>query len=163
MAQPLRRPRVPAMAWLPRASALNSWRNLRRADASRRRCSLKDPPSFPAPPMVGRPGNRPRKSSIPAPMPRRSTILEGGCLLLGHEEFDILAQRALIAFQRKNVIGLLVDDLLSDIALATHRIDGHDRPFDRQHLQELGDGDDLVGLLRHLDLAEYEALTCCEG
>ena len=74
-----------------------------------------------------------------------------------HEDLDVLAQQALVAFQRENVIGLLVDDLLSDITLATHRIDGHDSAFDRQHVQELGDSDDLVGFFRDLDLAQHKA------
>jgi hypothetical protein len=43
--------------------------------------------------------------------------------------------------------------------LAAHRVDGHDRPLDLQHAQELGDGDDLVGLLRHFHLAENQTLS----
>ena len=38
-------------------------------------------------------------------------VLEANGLLLGDEELDILTQRALVAFQRENVISLLVDDL----------------------------------------------------
>jgi hypothetical protein len=38
-------------------------------------------------------------------------------------------------------------------------IDGHDRPLDRQHVEQFGDGDDLVGLFRHLHLTQHEALT----
>ncbi|HKM80988.1 MAG TPA: hypothetical protein VJY15_08515, partial [Candidatus Acidoferrum sp.] len=56
-----------------------------------------------------------------------------------------------------------VDDFLRDVALASHRIDGDDRTFDDHHVQQLRDRDDLVGLLRHLDLAEYEALARREG
>ncbi|HVC59936.1 MAG TPA: hypothetical protein VND19_06185 [Acetobacteraceae bacterium] len=41
-------------------------------------------------------------------------------LLLGHEDFDTLAQRALIALQRQDAIGLLVNDLLHDLAPAAH-------------------------------------------
>ena len=40
-------------------------------------------------------------------------ILEALGFLLGGEQLDVLAQRALIAFERQNVIGLLVDDLLA--------------------------------------------------
>ena len=90
-------------------------------------------------------------------------VLEVPGFLLGHEKLDILTQRALIAFQREDVVGLLVDDFRSDVALAAHRIDGHDGPLDRQHVEQLGDGDDLVGLFRHLDLAEHEALARGEG
>ena len=69
----------------------------------------------------------------------------------------------MIAFQRKNVVGLLVDHLLGDLALAAHRIDGHDRPLDRQHVQQFGDGDDFVGLCRDLDLPQDKALACRKG
>ena len=90
-------------------------------------------------------------------------VLEAGGFLLGHEGLDIVAQRALIAFQRENVVGFLVHHLLGDVALAAHRVDGHDRPLDRQHVQQLGDGNDFVGLFRHLHLAQHEPLTGCEG
>jgi hypothetical protein len=39
-------------------------------------------------------------------------------LLLGSEQLDILTQRTLITFERENVIGLLVEDFLGDVALA---------------------------------------------
>ena len=84
-------------------------------------------------------------------------------LLLGHEQFDILAQRALVALQGEDVIGLLVEDLLGDVALAAHRVDGDDGALDRHHVEQLRDGDDLVGFLRHLDLPEHEALARREG
>ncbi len=63
---------------------------------------------------------------------------------LGHEQADIVAQRALIALEGEDMVGLLVDDLLRDRTLAAHGVDGHDRPLDRQHLQKVGDRDDLV-------------------
>jgi hypothetical protein len=50
----------------------------------------------------------------------------------------------LIAFEREDV-------LLGDVALTTHGIDAHDRALDGQQIQQLGDRDDFVGLLRHLD------------
>ncbi len=69
----------------------------------------------------------------------------------------------MIAFQRENVVGLLVDHLLGDIALAAHRINGHDRPLDRQHVQQLGDSNDFVGFFRDLELAQHKALARGEG
>ena len=86
-------------------------------------------------------------------------VLEIDRLLLVDEELDVVFERALIAFEGEDVIGFLVDDRLRDVALAAHRVDGHDRPLDLQHAQELGDGDDLVGLLRHLDLTENQTLS----
>ena len=46
-------------------------------------------------------------------------ITEADGLLLGHEEFDVITKTALIAFQGQDVIRLLVDDLLRDLALAS--------------------------------------------
>src|SRR4051794_20258478 len=90
-------------------------------------------------------------------------ILEACCLLLGDKQLNVLAQRALIALQREHVIGFLVHELLCDVALAAHGIDGHDRTLDRQHVQQFGNSDDLVGLFRDLHLTQHEPLAGCEG
>jgi hypothetical protein len=100
---------------------------------------------------------------------RRPSGPDGWCCLevrgrlLGYERHDILAQRALIVVQREHVVGLLGDELLGDVALAGHRIDGYDHPLDRQHVEQLRDGVDLVGIVRDLHLAQHEALAGCEG
>jgi hypothetical protein len=90
-------------------------------------------------------------------------VLKAGCLLLGREHLDVLAQCALIAFEGEDVIGLLLDDLLGDLALAAHGIDGYDGALDRQHIEKCRNGDDLVRFVRHLDLAEYQTLACRES
>ena len=51
------------------------------------------------------------------------------------KEFDILTQTSLITFETNHVIGFLVHDLLTNLALAAHRIDGHDRALYRQEFQ----------------------------
>ena len=79
------------------------------------------------------------------------------------EEFAVLLQAALVGLQRQDVIGFFVDDLLRDRPLAADGVDGHDGPFDRQHVQQFGNGDDLVGLPGHLDLTEHQTLTRREG
>jgi hypothetical protein len=71
--------------------------------------------------------------------------LERDRLLLAGEQLDIVAQRALVPLQREEVISLLVDDFLSDVALAAHGVDGHHRARDGQKLEQGGNGDDLVG------------------
>ena len=38
----------------------------------------------------------------------------------------ILGERALVALEREHIVGLLVDHLLGDLALAAHRIGGDD-------------------------------------
>src|SRR5208337_536912 len=63
----------------------------------------------------------------------------------------------------QDVVGFLVDDFLRDVALAAHGVDGDDRALDRQHVEQGGNGDDLVRLLVHLRLREYEALARREG
>ena len=51
--------------------------------------------------------------------------------LLCAEQVTIVAQGALGACQRQHEVGLLVEDLLCDVALAAHRIDGDDGALDR--------------------------------
>jgi len=53
-------------------------------------------------------------------------------------------------------------DLLSNVALAAHRIDGDDRPGQIARGPQIGDGDNPL-TSRDLDLAEDQALTCREG
>ena len=77
----------------------------------------------------------------------------------GARELDVVFERALISLQGENVIGFLVDDRLRDIALTAHRVDHHDRPLDRQHAQQFGNGDDLVGFFPYLHLTENEPLA----
>ena len=52
------------------------------------------------------------------------------------EPADVVVQRALVGFQRQSVIAALIDDLLDDVTLAIHRIGGHDRAFEAQHLEQ---------------------------
>jgi hypothetical protein len=44
----------------------------------------------------------------------------------------------------QDVIGLLIQDLLGDIALTAHGAEGYNRPFDCHHLKQCPDPDDLV-------------------
>lgn len=62
-------------------------------------------------------------------------VPEGPGLLLPDEEFDILARRALIALEGKDIVCSSVDDLAGDVALAAHRVDGDDGALDGQHVQ----------------------------
>jgi hypothetical protein len=49
------------------------------------------------------------------------------------------------------------------IILSLSKDDADDGSFDGQHVQEFRDGDDLVGLLRHLDLCEHKTLAGGKG
>jgi hypothetical protein len=71
-------------------------------------------------------------------------VLEAIGLLLGGEQLDILAQRALVALKGENVIGVLVEDFLRDAALAAHGVDGYDGALDRHHVEQGWNGDDLI-------------------
>ena len=88
---------------------------------------------------------------------RRVLVFHG--FLFIDEDLDVLAQLSLIALQRKNVIGLLADDLARDVALTSHCVDSHDRPLDRHHVEQRRNSDDLVRFLVHLHLAQHDALT----
>ena len=45
------------------------------------------------------------------------------------EHADVIMQRGLVALQRQGIVAALIDDLLSNRALAVERIGGYDRPF----------------------------------
>src|SRR5208283_5789295 len=64
-------------------------------------------------------------------VPADRSLLEGDGLLFAGKQRDVVAQSSLIALQGEDVVGLLVDDFLRDLALATHGVDGHDRALDR--------------------------------
>src|SRR5208283_1346860 len=90
-------------------------------------------------------------------------VLEANGFLLGDEDIDILTQRALVAFQRQDIVSLLVDDLLRDVSLTPHGINGHDRALDRQRVEKLRDRYDLVGFFSPFELSQDEPLTSREG
>lgn len=72
--------------------------------------------------------------------------------LLGDEQPDIVVRGSLIGIQRQNVDGAVGDDLVGDLALTPDGVDRHRRPIDLQQIQELRNGNDLVGFIRHLGL-----------
>jgi hypothetical protein len=47
-------------------------------------------------------------------------------------DFDLFQKMAMVLFDRPNVVGLFVDDLLGDVPLASHRIDRHHGPVQLQ-------------------------------
>jgi hypothetical protein len=84
-------------------------------------------------------------------------------LLLGGKQLHILAQRSLVALQGENLIGLLFEYGLGDLTLTAHGINSDDCALNVQHFQKLGDGNDLVGLVRHLHLTQHQAVPGGEG
>ena len=100
---------------------------------------------------------------IDRPVPAYRGVFETFSLLFGNQLRNIGLSGALIAFRRQHVVGLPVDHLLRDAALAAHGADGDNRSYDLQHLRQLGDRDDFVGLRRHLHLTQYQPLAGREG
>ncbi len=68
-------------------------------------------------------------------------VLEADCIP------DTFFESLLVAFDCQNIIGPLFDDFRGDVLLTTHRINGHDSPFDIKQGKQLGDGRDLVTFL----------------
>ena len=48
-------------------------------------------------------------------------------------------QAGLIAFEGEHVIAAFVDKARGDLLLRSHRVDGHDRSFEVEHVQQLWD------------------------
>ena len=75
--------------------------------------------------------------------------------------FDFRFQRRLIALQRQQEIGFVLDDLGGYFDLASHGVDGDESAFELprrgQLIEQHGDRRDLVGLLGHADLRQDEA------
>ena len=62
-------------------------------------------------------------------------LLEPVGLLFSGKLLDVLAQRALITFEGKDVVGFFVDDFLRNGTLATHRVDGYDGALNGHQLE----------------------------
>ena len=73
---------------------------------------------------------------------------------------DLGFQGQLIAFQGEQEIGLVRDDLVGDLDLAAHGVDGHQGAFELpcfgEVVEKLRDGGDLVGLFRDAELRQRQ-------
>ena len=74
-----------------------------------------------------------------------------------HRRLDVLQQPGLVLLDGQDVVRPRVSDLLGDVLLAAHGVDAHQRPFQVQQLQQLGDGRDLVALVLDGDQAQRQA------
>src|SRR3984893_13801354 len=88
--------------------------------------------------------------------------LGGGCGV--KVVFRIGFERRLVALEGEHVIGFVGDDLVGDLDLTAHGVDGHQRAFElpglREFIEEIRDGGDLVGLFRHAELRQDQP---CRG
>ena len=71
---------------------------------------------------------------------------------------NALVQLALVFLHRQHIVSPALGDLLGDLSLAAHGVDGDDAAIQVQHLQQLGNGGDLVGFLVGLHLAQGQVL-----
>ena len=67
-------------------------------------------------------------------------------LYLDEGLFNLIQQGTLIAFEAPNVITFLFNDLPGNLFLATHGINSHYASIDIEHLEQFGDGSDLIGV-----------------
>jgi len=75
----------------------------------------------------------------------------------------VLMECPLVVLERQDVDALLVENLLGDLALAAHGINGHHTPGQGQIAQELGQGGDLVGLGLHCRLGQDQPVGTRPG
>ena len=79
-----------------------------------------------------------------------ATFLSGaflsGAFLSGHlkQVLDVSVEFPLVGLHRQQVVGAAVDDLLGNLGLAAHGVNGDDAPAQLQQRQQLGDGGDFV-------------------
>ena len=77
-----------------------------------------------------------------------SATFLSGAFLSGHlkQVLDVSVELPLVGLHRQQVVGAAVDDLLGNLGLAAHGVDGDDAPAQLQQRQQLGDGGDFVGI-----------------
>jgi hypothetical protein len=68
----------------------------------------------------------------------------------------LVEEAGLIALERENVIRFFLDDASGDRLLRPHRVDGDDRSFEREHVEEFGDRGDFVGFAIDGALRQHE-------
>src|SRR3546814_12474452 len=71
----------------------------------------------------GRPGLDAAMVAIDRRVLADLALMEVALFLLGYEQRDILVQSRLVPLERQNILGLLVEDSLSNHALAAHSLD----------------------------------------
>ena len=75
----------------------------------------------------------------------------------------VVVQRPLVALQCHDVVALLINHLLGDLALAIECVDGHDAALEAEHLQQFGYRRDLIRLGVSGDLAQHQPLLATPG
>jgi len=60
---------------------------------------------------------------------------------------DRIEQIQMLVLHTQHRVGLTFADRFGYLRLSAHRVNGYDRPLERQGLEQLGNGGDLVGRL----------------
>ena len=79
------------------------------------------------------------------------------------EQLEVVMERALIAFDRQDIVAFAIDHLLGDFLLTTHGINRHRGILQLEHLQKFGDGGDLIALVLCGDLPENRVVLMDPG
>ena len=89
-----------------------------------------------------------------------SATFLSGAFLSGHlkQVLDVSVELPLVGLHRQQVVGAAVDDLLGNLGLAAHGVDGDDAPAQLQQRQQLGDGGDFVGMGLGAGLAQHQVI-----
>jgi len=69
---------------------------------------------------------------------------------------DVSVGVALVVFDRQQVVSLLVHDVLGDVLLTAHGINGDDAPLEDEHVQQAGNRGDFVLLALHIDHSQSQ-------
>lgn len=79
------------------------------------------------------------------------------------EENRVVVHREAVRLQAENIVGLLVENGLSRLALTVHRVRRHDPALEVEQVQKRSQGGDLARPGRHAHKAEREARGRREG
>ena len=90
-------------------------------------------------------------------------IGEGAGALFGEEEFDVVLERGLIAFDGEEVIGAFVADFAGDLLLTSHGVDSHQGTGEFQQVEQARNGNNLVFLAVDGLLSKDDALLGSPG
>ena len=104
--------------------------------------------------------------TVPLPLGLIGTVGRSGEVVLQAVDevvLDGLVQRRLVFLHMEDVIALAVEDLLGDLRLAAHRVDGHQGPGNVDDFQQFRDRCDLVALGVGDDLTKANGVRCGPG
>ena len=82
----------------------------------------------------------------------------GGQVLIDVRD-DRFRETLLVSFQSQDIVGLARNDLLGDGRLCSPRVDGEDRPFGLDQLQEFGNRRDFIRFGLGRDLTQRQSLV----